>query len=75
MIQHFFTPICIFFSFCKLAYNDSGFQGQKGAAAASNETLSSEGSSAVGQGGFRHAHQASIRSAVSDSEVDQSNVS
>ncbi|XP_043268147.1 MAP kinase-activating death domain protein isoform X4 [Venturia canescens] len=56
----------------KLTSFDS--DGQKSAGAASNETLSSETSSAMGQGVFRHAHQASIRSAVSDSEVDQSNL-
>ena len=49
-------------------------EGQRGTGSSSNEALSSDTGGMAGHLGFRQAHQASFRSTVSDSEVDQSNV-
>lgn len=49
-------------------------QSKGGNGAGSNEALSTDGGSITTNPAFRGAHQASFRSTVSDSEVEQGNV-
>ncbi|XP_023247845.1 MAP kinase-activating death domain protein [Copidosoma floridanum] len=51
----------------------TSFDSDKGNAAGSNEALSTDGGSITTNPAFRSSHQASFRSTVSDSEVEQGN--
>lgn len=61
------------FLLSKLTSFDS--DSKSGNAAGSNEALSTDGGSITTNPAFRGTHQASFRSTVSDSEVEQGNVS
>lgn len=50
------------------------FQSGRGGGTGSSEALSTDGGSIITNPAFRQAHQASFRSTVSDSEVEQGNV-